>query len=274
MSASRSTEISQWPVENEEQPHVTIEKSTGSKPVSTQRTANETSKDAVLPMAQLVDSGTSIDVTQAKQYDGDGDSVMTHQVVGGYNPAEEDALSATSASLEEPFPEVAFKPEGKAVPLAKEMPAIASTSVKPVPDASPRRKLTLQDYRLRQQQRRVAACKAMPYHLKVVQKMVTKLEEQIVGRTVAIDTLSVNMEVLTSAVNEMCTLQKKLLEQYEKQNQLLQEKIEIQKAMQENGVEQVNIMTSLTSFFKIFLQTQEARINSEWKGLQEAKSQL
>ena len=274
MSASRSTEISQWPVENEEQPHVTIEKSTGSKPVSTQRTANETSKDAVLPMAQLVDSGTSIDVTQAKQYDGDGDSVMTHQVVGGYNPAEEDALSATSASLEEPFPEVAFKPEGKAVPLAKEMPAIASTSVKPVPDAGPRRKLTLQDYRLRQQRRRVAASKAMPYHLKAVQKMVTKLEEQIVGRTVAIDTLSVNMEVLTSAVNEMCTLQKKLLEQYKKQNQLLQEKIEIQKAVQENGVEQVNIMTSLAGFFKVFLQTQEARISSEWKGLQEAKLQL
>ena len=104
--------------------------------------------------------------------------------------------------------------------------------------------------------------------------MVPKLQGQIAGHTEAIDTLSANMEVLTSAVNEMCTLQKKLLEQYKKQNQLLQEKIEIQKAVQENGVEQVNIMTSLAGFFKVFLQTQEARISSEWKGLQEAKLQL
>ena len=277
-SVSRSTErsrpVNAKHVENGEQPHVTMEKYTGSKPVSTQGTADDTSKDAVLPTAQLVDSGTSIDMTQAKQDNGDGDSVMTYQVVGGYDPAEEDALSATSASLEEPCPEVAFSAEGKAIPLAKEIPAITSASVKPIPDASPRRKLTLQDYHLRQQRRRVAASKAMPYNMKAVQKMVPKLQEKIAGHTGAIDTLSVNMEVLTSAVNEMCTLQKKLLEQYEKQNQLLQEKIEIQKAVQENGVEQVKIMTSLASFFKVFLQTQEARINSEWKGLQEAKSQL
>ena len=274
ISAPISTERSQRPVEKEEQPLVYAEKSSGSQPASPLRTVDDHYKEAALPVTQPFDCSNHMDVPRAMQVDMDGDSVVADKVVGDDDPAKEDEPNEISASPGESCPGAAVSQDGENAPLAKEIPMITPASVKPVSDVCPRRKLTLQDYRLRQQQRRVAACKAMPYHLKAVQKMVTKLEEQIAGRTVAIDTLSVNMEVLTSAVNEMCTLQKKLLEQYEKQNQLLQEKIEIQKAMQENGVEQVNIMTSLTSFFKIFLQTQEARINSEWKGLQEAKSQL